>query len=121
MPDTPIEENNIITTPIKQEDNTPETVFTQAEVNPNYMAVSVDGATTNTNPAATYRGLGMVTGNNSSRLLIDYKQDNPEQYWEILNYLFKKDHGAGLTHIKMEFGTDVNSSSGTEPSTMRSR
>ncbi|HHT88445.1 MAG TPA: glycosyl hydrolase family 59 [Clostridiales bacterium] len=121
LPDTPIEENNIITTPIKQEDNTPETVFTQAEVNPNYMAVSVDGATTNTNPAATYRGLGMVTGNNSSRLLIDYKQDNPEQYWEILNYLFKKDHGAGLTHIKMEFGTDVNSSSGTEPSTMRSQ
>lgn len=50
---------------------------------------------------------------------MDYKSENPDQYWEIMNYLFKKDSGAGLTHIKIEMGSDVNSSSGTEPSTMR--
>lgn len=37
-----------------------------------------------------------------------------------MNLLFKPDYGAGLTHVKIEFGTDVNSSSGTEPSIMRS-
>ncbi len=99
---------------------TPEKIFETAIVNQSYKAVAVDGSTVNLNPAATYKGLGLVTGNNSSRLLMDYKQENPEKYREILNLLFSKDNGAGLSHIKIEFGTDVNSSSGTEPSTMRS-
>jgi hypothetical protein len=94
--------------------------ITDAVVNPAYKPVLVDGNTANTNPATAYRGLGVVTGNNTSRLLMDYKEDNPEQYWEVMNYLFRKDTGAGLTYLKIEFGTDVNSSSGTEPSTMRS-
>ncbi|MCM1268708.1 MAG: hypothetical protein NC302_12470 [Bacteroidales bacterium] len=67
-----------------------------------------------------YRGLGAVTANNSSRLLMDYKSKHPDAYWEIMNLLFKPDYGAGLTHIKIEFGSDVNSTSGTEPSIMRS-
>ncbi|MBQ8177396.1 MAG: glycosyl hydrolase family 59 [Oscillospiraceae bacterium] len=91
-----------------------------AVVNNSYYAVSIDGSTTNMDEGTVYRGLGVVTGNNSSRLLMDYKTENPESYWEILNLLFKKDYGAGLTHVKIEFGTDVNSSSGTEPSIMRS-
>ena len=97
-----------------------EKIFTQATVDSSYYAVEVDGSTANRNKATAYRGIGLVTGNNSSRLLIDYKNENPDAYWEILNYLFNKETGAGLTHIKIEFGTDVNSSSGTEPSTMRS-
>ncbi len=91
-----------------------------AVVNDSYYAVSIDGNTTNMDDGTVYRGLGVVTGNNSSRLLMDYKTENPEAYWEIMNLLFKKDYGAGLTHVKIEFGTDVNSSSGTEPSIMRS-
>lgn len=91
-----------------------------AVVNDSYYAVTVDGNTVNTNEGAVYRGLGVVTGNNSSRLLMDYKTENPDAYWEIMNLLFKPDYGAGLTHVKIEFGTDVNSSSGTEPSIMRS-
>ena len=51
---------------------------------------------------------------------MDYKTQNPDAYWEIMNLLFKPNYGAGLTHIKIEFGSDVNSSSGTEPSIMRS-
>lgn len=91
-----------------------------ATVNPDYQKLSIDGATTNTNNASAYRGLGIVTGNNSSRLLIDYKEKNPQAYHEILRLLFEENYGAGLSHIKIEFGTDVNSSSGTEPCVMRS-
>lgn len=91
-----------------------------AEVNTSYKAVTVDGNTVNTDEGTVWRGLGAITGNNSSRLLMDYKTKNPEAYWEIMNLLFKPDYGAGLSHVKIEFGTDVNSSSGTEPSIMRS-
>ena len=91
-----------------------------ASVNTAYKSVIVDGNTINTDEGTVWRGLGVVTGNNSSRLLMDYKTENPDAYWEIMNLLFKPDHGAGLTHVKIEFGTDVNSSSGTEPSIMRS-
>lgn len=91
-----------------------------AVVNSEYRQVVVDGSTTNMDSGTVYRGLGAITGNNSSRLLMDYKAKNPEAYWEIMNLLFKPDYGAGLTHVKIEFGTDVNSSSGTEPSIMRS-
>lgn len=91
-----------------------------ASVNTSYKAVSVDGNTVNTDENTVWRGLGVVTGNNSSRLLMDYKTQNPDAYWEIMNLLFKPDYGAELSHVKIEFGTDVNSSSGTEPSIMRS-
>lgn len=90
-----------------------------AKVDSSYKAVAINGNTINMDEGTVYRGLGVVTGNNSSRLLMDYKTENPEAYWEIMNLLFKPDYGAGLTHIKIEFGTDVNSSSGTEPSIMR--
>lgn len=66
-----------------------------------------------------YRGFGMVSGNNSSRLLIDYKAQHPERYKEILQLLFGADN-LGITHLKVEMGSDVNSSSGTEPCIMRS-
>lgn len=94
--------------------------FPTARVNTAYQNVTIDGNTVNTDEGTVFRGLGTVTGNNSSRLLMDYKVQNPEAYWEIMNLLFKPDYGAGLSHIKIEFGSDVNSSSGTEPSVMRS-
>ena len=84
------------------------------------MEVLADGTQANENPAACYRGLGCVSGNNSSRLLLDYKVEHPHAYEEIMRLLFQKDFGAGLTHIKLELGADVNSSSGTEPCTKRS-
>ncbi len=81
--------------------------------------ITIDGNNANTDSQSSYRGLGMVTGNGSSRLLLDYKSENPKAYWEIMNYLFNKETGMGLSHIKIEMGSDVNSSSGTEPSLMR--
>lgn len=66
-----------------------------------------------------WRGMGMVSGNNSSRLLIDYKELHPKEYNEILELIFGK-NGIEVQHLKIEMGSDINSSSGTEPCTMRS-
>lgn len=114
---TDIDNNSVTTT--EEVTTLKELAVIEAEINPEYRVITVNGDAANTNPASAYRGLGAVTGNNSSRLLMDYKEKNPDRYWEIMNLLFKKDYGAGLTHVKIEFGTDVNSSSVTEPSTMR--
>lgn len=68
---------------------------------------------------SAYKGIGCISGNNSSRLLLDYKALYPEVYSEIMRILFEKGYGAQLSHIKLELGADINSSSGTEPCTMR--
>ena len=57
------------------------------------MEVLADGTQANENPAACYRGLGCVSGNNSSRLLLDYKVEHPHAYEEIMRLLFQKDYG----------------------------
>ncbi|PTM59420.1 hypothetical protein [Desmospora activa] len=76
--------------------------------------VHIDGTT----EGRVWEGLGYVSSSGSSKLLMDYPK---EQQQDIIDFLFKPDFGAGLTHYKMEIGSDVNSSSGTEPSHMRSR
>ena len=81
--------------------------------------IIIDGMTENTNEVMLYRGAGMVSANNSSRLLLDYKAEDPEAYNEILEYMFG-DEGIGINHLKVEMGSDINSSSGTEPSVKRS-
>ena len=81
--------------------------------------VVIDGNNANTAENMLYRGQGMISANNSSRLLIDYKNENPEAYWEIMNYIFGED-GLAMSHLKVEMGSDINSSSGTEPAVMRS-
>ena len=65
-----------------------------------------------------YEGIGALSAGASSRLLIDYKEPYRSQ---ILDYLFKPGYGAALQHLKVEIGADVNSTDGSEPSTMRSR
>ncbi len=83
------------------------------------MTVNIDMTTASFAENTRYRGFGLISANNSSRLLLDYKYEQPERYDEILNYLFGKD-GLDISHIKVEMGADINSSSGTEPATMRS-
>ena len=39
--------------------------------------VVIDGSRLNTAENMLYRGIGMVSGNNSSRLLLDYKSEDP--------------------------------------------
>lgn len=83
------------------------------------MTVNIDMTTASLAENTLYKGFGLISANNSSRLLLDYKYEHPERYDEILNYLFGED-GLDISHIKVEMGADINSSSGTEPATMRS-
>lgn len=85
----------------------------------NMREIVIDGSNANTKENMRYRGAGMVSANNSSRLLIDYKTEDPEAYDELMEYIFG-DEGIGINHLKLEMGSDINSSSGTEPSVMRS-
>jgi galactosylceramidase len=65
-----------------------------------------------------YEGIGALSAGASTRLLIDY----PEPYRsQILDFLFKPGVGASLQHLKVEIGSDVNSTCGTEPSHARTR
>lgn len=65
-----------------------------------------------------FEGLGVLSAGASSRLLIDYPDP---QRGEILDLLFKPNHGASLHHLKVEIGGDINSTDGTEPSHARTR
>ncbi len=82
------------------------------------MNITINGLRANTEKTMLYRGVGMVSGNNSSRLLLDYKTKNPEAYNEILQYMFGE-KGLKIVHLKVEMGSDINSSSGTEPCVKR--
>lgn len=84
------------------------------------MDIYADGRRLNENPASAFRGLGCISANGSSRLLMDYKVKHPKVYHEILRLLFEPGYGAGLGHIKIELGADVNAGFGTEPCVKRS-
>ena len=94
------------------------TITSLAATESDYTRITVDGDIVD--PVNVFRGFGAVTCNNTSRLLMDYKEEHPDKYWEIMELLFNPEKGAGINHIKIEMGADVNSSSGTEPATMRS-
>ncbi len=66
----------------------------------------------------SYKGFGMLNGNSTSNLLLDYKYENPEKYQEMMQYLFGGKYPL-FTHIKMEMGNDGNNSTGAEACTMR--
>ena len=66
----------------------------------------------------TFDGLGALSAGASTRLLVDYPEPQRSQ---ILDYLFKPAYGAALQHLKVEVGSDTNSTDGSEPSHMRSR
>ncbi|RKL66913.1 S-layer protein [Salipaludibacillus neizhouensis] len=92
-------------------------VENESSAEENTKTITIDG--TDVDKYNRFKGFGTVSGNNTSRLMLDYKEEHPEAYWEIMNQLFNKDTGAGLAHVKVELGADINSSSGTEPATMR--
>lgn len=82
------------------------------------MNIKIDGNKANSKANFLYKGQGMISCNGSSRLLLDYKEKSPESYRQILEYLYGK-NGLKFTHFKVEMGSDVNTSSGTEPTVMR--
>ncbi|MDF6022546.1 GH59 galactosidase [Streptomyces sp. JH34] len=68
----------------------------------------------------TYKGLGVLSCNSTSNLLMDYKAEHPARYWQLIRVLF----GGGnplVNHVKVEMGTDTNTSTGADPATMRTR
>ena len=78
------------------------------------QTITLDGKS----KGSIFEGIGALSAGASSRLLVDY----PEPYRsQILDYLFKSNYGAALQHLKVEIGADVNSTDGSEPSSMRSR
>ncbi len=81
--------------------------------------IGIDGEKALTADCTLYEGLGFISANNSSRLLLDYKAENPEAYNELLEYVFGKD-GMNISLLKIEMGADIDSSSGTEPAVKRS-
>ena len=66
----------------------------------------------------TFDGLGAVSAGASTRLLMDYSEPYRSQ---VLDYLFKPGYGAALQHLKVEIGSDVDSTDGSEPSFARTR
>lgn len=94
------------------------TVFAENNNRGDTVNIKIDGSKANTSENFLYRGQGMISCNGSSRLLLDYKEKNPESYNKILEHLYSK-NGLKFTHFKVEMGADVNTSSGTEPATMR--
>ena len=49
-----------------------------AETEADPLNIVINGGNANTLENMLYRGVGMVSGNNSPRLLLDYKAENPE-------------------------------------------
>jgi O-glycosyl hydrolase len=63
-----------------------------------------------------FDGLGGISAGASSRLLYDYPEPERSQ---ILDYLFKPNYGASLQILKIEIGSDMNSTDGSEASHRR--
>nr|WP_154923710.1 family 16 glycoside hydrolase [Microbacterium testaceum] len=82
-------------------------------------AADVAAAAQNRN-GLTFKGFGVLTANSTSALLLDYKAQHPEKYWEMIETLFGGDHPI-MNTVKIEMGNDRNTSTGPNPSTMRSR
>lgn len=63
-----------------------------------------------------FDGIGAISAGASTRLLYDYPEPERSQ---ILDYLFKPNYGAALQLLKVEIGSDMNSTDGSEASHMR--
>lgn len=81
--------------------------------------ITIDGSTADTAANSYWRGFGFISANGSSRLLLDYKTEQPEVYDRLMKLMFDPEGPLKMTHFKLELGADINSSSGTEPCTKR--
>lgn len=68
----------------------------------------------------TYKGFGVLSGNATSSLLLDYKAEHPEVYWRLIETLFGGERPL-MNLIKVEMGNDRNNSTGPNAATMRDR
>ena len=68
----------------------------------------------------TYKGFGVLSGNATSSLLMDYKAEHPDVYWRLVETLFAGDRPM-MNTVKVEMGNDRNNSTGPNVATMRDR
>ena len=68
----------------------------------------------------TFKGFGVLSANSTSALLLDYKSQHPDKYWELIETLFGGEHPI-MNTVKIEMGNDRNTSTGPNAATMRSR
>lgn len=81
-------------------------------------AATVDIILDPSSPGKMFEGIGAASGGGAtSRLLIEYPEP---QRTQILDYLFKPQYGASLQLLKVEIGSDGNSTEGSEPTHARS-
>jgi Glycosyl hydrolase family 59 len=79
------------------------------------QTITIDGR----GAGRVFAGAGAISGGGgTSRLLTDYPKRRQRQ---ILDYLFKPGYGASLQILKVEVGSDTDSTNGAEPSHMRTR
>lgn len=81
--------------------------------------ITINGSSADRSENRAWQGIGGASTGGASSLLDDYKISHNKEYEEIVNILFRKGMGAGLSHIRVEMGSDVNSASGTEGCIMR--
>ncbi|WP_374976808.1 chitinase N-terminal domain-containing protein [Microbacterium trichothecenolyticum] len=85
----------------------------------NVTGADIAAAAQNEN-GLTFKGFGVLSANSTSALLMDYKSQHPEAYWELVETLFGGDHPI-MNTVKIEMGNDRNTSTGPNASTMRTR
>jgi hypothetical protein len=66
----------------------------------------------------TFKGFGILSANSTSALLMDYKAQNPQKYWQLVRTLFGGEHPL-MNTVKIEMGNDRNTSTGPNAATMR--
>ena len=67
----------------------------------------------------SFKGFGVLSANSTSSLLMDYKSQNPDAYWQMINVLFGGENPI-MNTVKIEMGNDQNTSTGPNAATMRS-
>ena len=68
----------------------------------------------------TFKGFGVLSGNATSSLLMDYKAAHPDDYWRLIETLFGGPRPI-MNLVKVEMGNDRNNSTGPNVATMRDR
>ncbi|MBT1178062.1 DUF1080 domain-containing protein [Bifidobacterium callimiconis] len=68
----------------------------------------------------TFKGFGVLSGNATSSLLMDYKAAHPADYWRLVETLFGGRRPI-MNLVKVEMGNDRNNSTGPNVATMRDR
>lgn len=79
--------------------------------------MDVENAAKNMN-GLTFKGFGVLSGNSTSSLLMDYKAEHPDKYWELIETLFGGENPI-MNQVKIEMGNDRNTSTGPNVATMR--